>query len=221
MFLSRVILSRAPSVQALNALLNPTDAGARSDAHHRLLWTLFADSPDRRRDFLWREEGAGRFLVLSEREPVLTDLFAQVDSKPYAPDLGQGARLIFSLRANATRTKKGGSRVDVVMDALHQVAKDERAANRMPIANIEGAAWMERQGATHGFSILHCVTSDYTVHALPGHRGKRNERPQFGILDMQGEIQISDPTAFLAAVNRGFGRAKAFGCGLMLLRRAQ
>jgi len=44
MYLSRLTLSRAPSAAAL-------------DAHHRLLWSLFSDDPDRRRDFLWREEG--------------------------------------------------------------------------------------------------------------------------------------------------------------------
>ena len=33
-------------------------------------------------------------------------------------------------------------------------------------------------------------------------------------------IEVTDPPAFLARLAAGFGRAKAFGCGLMLIRRA-
>jgi len=37
---------------------------------------------------------------------------------------------------------------------------------------------------------------------------------------MTGALEIADPAAFLARLAQGFGRAKAFGCGLMLIRRA-
>jgi len=72
LYLSRLRLSRAPSARALDALLNPAEPGPRIDAHHRLLWAVFADSPDRQRDFLWREEGDGLFLTLSARAPAAT-----------------------------------------------------------------------------------------------------------------------------------------------------
>jgi CRISPR system Cascade subunit CasE len=32
-------------------------------------------------------------------------------------------------------------------------------------------------------------------------------------------LEVTEPQAFVAAVLRGFGKAKAFGCGLMLIRR--
>lgn len=219
MYLTKASLSRAPSVRALDKLLLPSEAGNRTDAHHRLLWSLFADSADRTRDFLWREEGKGTFLILSERAPILSELFANVDSKLFAPSLYQGDRLRFALRANATRSKDK-KRVDVVMDALFTLPKDQRAEQRMDVATSEGSAWMQRQGATHGFRVLDCVASDYSVHALPAYRGPRDKQPQFGILDLEGELQITDSAAFVSAVGKGFGRAKAFGCGLMLLRRA-
>ncbi len=219
MYLTKASLSRAPSVKALDKLLLPSEAGNRTDAHHRLLWTLFADREDRTRDFLWREEGKGSFLILSERPPAPSELFASVDSKPFDPDLGQGDRLRFALRANATRSKDK-KRVDVVMDALYALPAAERAERRMDVATSEGSAWMQRQGAQHGFSVLACVARDYSVHALPAYRGPRDKQPQFGILDLEGELQITDPAAFVSAVGKGFGRAKAFGCGLMLLRRA-
>jgi CRISPR system Cascade subunit CasE len=31
---------------------------------------------------------------------------------------------------------------------------------------------------------------------------------------------VDDPSRFLVSIQRGFGAAKAFGCGLMLIRRA-
>ncbi|WP_408742519.1 type I-E CRISPR-associated protein Cas6/Cse3/CasE [Acetobacter peroxydans] len=44
---------------------------------------------------------------------------------------------------------------------------------------------------------------------------------KLGILDLSGRIEITDPSLFLTQMAQGFGRAKSFGCGLMLIRRAQ
>ncbi|PTV94069.1 CRISPR system Cascade subunit CasE [Rhodobacter aestuarii] len=220
LYLSQVSLARSPSAQALAPLLMPSAEGLRRSAAHNLLWSLFADGTDRRRDFLWREEAAGKFLVLSARAPLQTDLFTQHRIKPFAPALTEGTKLEFSLRANATRMKRGGARVDVVMDALHTLPKDARAEERMALAQTEGMAWLSRQGEKAGFKLLQAQAEDYSVEVLEGHRGPRKGQPQFGILDLTGHIEITDPAAFLAQVSQGFGRAKAFGCGLMLIRRA-
>lgn len=226
LYLSRLRLSRTPAAKALDRLINPDDPGQRQDAHHRLLWAAFADSDDRRRDFLWREEGPGTFLTLSARPPVAGDLFEKPDVRDFAPALSPGDRLSFALHANATRDRKGTGRVDVVMDALHGVPQAERAARRMQIAQDEGGAWLARQGERAGFRLLKrgenwsVDVNDYSVMALPHHRGARKGQPQFGILDMTGMLEVTDPKAFLARVATGFGRARAFGCGLMLIRRA-
>jgi CRISPR system Cascade subunit CasE len=220
LYLSRIRLSRNPSAQALAGLLSPPDAGPRRSAQHKLLWTVFADGPDRRRDFLWREERENEFLVLSERRPQPMDLFEPHEVKDFAPQLVAGAQLDFTLRANATRAKRGGQRVDVVMDTLHALPKGARAGERMATAAREGRAWLERQGAAAGFEILALEVGDYATELLPGYRGPRKGQPQFGILDMSGRIRVTDPAVFLARLARGFGRAKAFGCGLMLIRRA-
>lgn len=230
LFLSRLSLSRAPSTQALNALLNPAGEGPRIDAHHRLLWAAFGDRADRSRDFLWREEGRGVFLTLSARPPAASELFAPPEVKPFAPDLKPGDRLSFQLRANATRTEKTGGlssggrekkrHVDLVMDALHPLARGERAEERPALAQRVAASWLAGQGARAGFRVLQVAAENYRVVALPGHRGPRKGQPQFGLLDLGGVLEVTDPAAFLPAVAQGFGRAKAFGCGMMLLRRA-
>ena len=160
MYLSRLTLSRAPSVQALDALLNPGDTGLRADAHHRLVWSAFAGNPDASRDFLWRNEGAGRFLVLSPEPPRHGPLFEAVEPKSFAPDLRAGDQLAFLLRANATRTVKtdritpSGKRErahrDVVMEALHPVPRCARAAERMERSEAAARAWLSAQGVRAG-----------------------------------------------------------------------
>ena len=81
LYLSRLTLDRAAGNAALMPLLDPESPARALDAHHRLLWTLFADSSDRRRDFLWRTEGAGLFFVLSFRPPAAHPLFLPPEVK--------------------------------------------------------------------------------------------------------------------------------------------
>lgn len=226
LYLSQIRLSRSPSAQALAPLLRPSDKAARLSAQHNLLWSVFADASDRRRDFLWREEKDGGFLTLSSRRPMQTALFETHQVKDFAPLLAAGDRLDIQLRCNATRVRrvgerdKRGSRVDVVMDALRAFPAGVRAQERMRLAGEEGSAWLSRQGEKAGFRVLHAEAADYSTEVLPGHRGPRKGQPQFGILDLAGRIEITDPAAFLVQLPLGFGRAKSFGCGLMLIRRA-
>lgn len=220
LYLSQIRLSRNPAIEALAPLLRPSGAGQRRAAQHNLLWSAFTDGPDRRRDFLWREDRDGSFLTLSSRPPVQTDLFQPHRIKVYAPALSSGDRLEFQLRCNATRQKRGGERVDVVMDALHSVLPGSRAEGRMRVAAEEGRAWLSRQGEKAGFTLIMAEAEDYRTEVLPGHRGPRKGQPQFGILDLSGRIEVNAPDTFLNHVAAGFGRAKAFGCGLMLIRRA-
>lgn len=230
LYLSRVQLADDPAVRALDALIDPSDRGQRRDAHHRLIWSLFAGDPEATRDFLWRSEGGGRFIILSQRPPMQAPLFDPPDTKEFEPDLHAGDRLAFALRANPTRTEKTGElstggrerkrHIDLVMDALKPVPREERAGMRMKAAQQAGTLWLEAQGERQGFVPNHVTVGDYSVSVLPGYRGRRQGQPQFGIVEMTGILTITDPSAFLTALRRGFGRAKAFGCGLMLIRRA-
>lgn len=224
-FLSRLRLRREGSAAALARLLVPEgDAAQRSAAGHHLLWSVFADGPDRRRDFLWREEGPGRFLTLSSRVPVdQHDLF-HVEAKPFEPVLRDGDRLRFMLRANpvavrATESGKRGKRHDVVMDALHDVPRGKRAEAREAAIPSTGRAWLARQGKRHGFMPEGEVAVDgYETMRLPRPGGGRPV--QFSVLEFEGVLTVRDPATFLTQLAQGFGRARAFGCGLMLIRRA-
>lgn len=222
MYLSRLRLSRDPKVAALNALLDPTEENGRPYAHHRLIWSAFAGDPQATRDFLWREEGQGGFLVQSFRPPEDSPFFDPPDVREHVPDLRGGDRLSFLLRANATRDLRGEKRrrVDVVMHLLHDLSKEQRSGKRMDLAAEAAAEWMAGQGSRAGFVPDRTDVQDYRTVTLPGHGGRRRGEPRFGILDLTGQITVTDPDAFLRKLAQGFGRAKGFGCGLMLIRRA-
>ena len=231
LYISRLMISRKPAAAALAQLIDPDDPGRRDDAHHRLIWSAFAGDPDQRRDFLWRADGRGCFIVLSRRPPGDSPLFDRFEVKEFSPDLAPGDRLTFKLRANATVTKKSSELApngkprrqhhDIVMEALRDVASGpDRANRRMVLARQAAKSWLDGQSARHGFTAEDCVVEDYSVRALPSHRGARRGQPQFGVLDLIGIISVTDPEAFVDKLSQGFGRARAYGCGLMLIRRS-
>jgi len=228
LYLSRLTLNRAAGMAAVSSLLDPDAAGPATDAHHRLIWTLFGDRVDRTRDFLWRADGKGRFLVLSARPPQGNDLFAPPEVKEFAPSLAPGDRLGFSLRANATKTRKTGATTrsgaehkahdDIIMRRLHPLTTG-RAEERARLVEQEAQSWMALQGTASGFTPEEVAVEDYSTVELPGKRGGRGKPPRFGVLDLTGVLRVDDPAAFTPALARGFGRAKGYGCGLMLIRR--
>lgn len=224
LYLSRLTLSRNPGNAALSALLDPDDPGAAMNAHHRLMWTLFADGPDRRRDFLWRSEGKARFYALSQRPPQSHALFEAPEVKEFDPVLVTGDRLSFVLCVNATRDRARAAtdrRVDLVMDLLKAVPKTERAIARPELAQKAAEEWFERQGAAHGFAPESLNVNAYRTINLPRQtRAVQRHTARLGLLDLAGILTVTDPAAFLDRLGKGFGRARAFGCGLMMIRRA-
>jgi CRISPR system Cascade subunit CasE len=219
---SRLRLRQDAALSALAPVLAPDDDNGRADRGHRLLWAVFSDGPDRQRDFLWREEDLGHFLVLSARAPLDPHHLFEVETKPFAPDLAKGDRLRFVLRANAVVTREidgvRGKRDDIVMRRLHAVPGPERARRRDEIAREAGLDWLANQGARAGFGVEACEAAAYRTLAIPR---EGNKPIQLGVLDLEGRIEIEDFAAFLPALTRGFGKAKGFGCGLMLIARTR
>lgn len=222
LYLTRAKRSSEVSAQALIQLIAPRDKDERSSVSHKLMWTLFGDHQDRTRDFLWREDGDGTFHILSKRKPVdAHNLFLMEKPKAFAPSLKSGDRLHFSLRANPTVTRKvrGGAtkRHDVIMDALSTIPKgEERAKARRDIEQSASRQWLDIQGKAKGFIVKSAACLGYKTVKLP----HRQQGIELGVVDMEGTIEITDPSLFVAALSEGFGRAKAYGFGLMLIRRA-
>jgi len=193
--------------------------------------------------FLWRRapetERAPTWYVLGP-EPRSDCAFFHVESKPWAPVLATGDRLAFDLVVNATvarmvepeRGRAGRKRIDVVMDALHarenarKDAQREEVEPRAALRRVEGEkamrAWWERQAERNGFRVLDPpALLDYRTVPLGRRAHGRGKLAQLGISRLTGLVEVTDPEAVKARIAKGFGRAKAFGCGLMLIRRAE
>jgi CRISPR system Cascade subunit CasE len=212
-----------PSVATLAPILFDTAGRHRSEASRRLVWTLFADREDRTRDFLWREDDARRFYVLSNRPPEDRHQLFTVETKAFDPALLPGDRLVFSLRANATvgrprGDKRAGKRDDVVMAVLNTIPKHERAERRKEIIRGEGLAWLRRQGAAAGFDFDDGGVAVDGYEPLTIRDGAKNAL-RLSVIEFDGILTVREPEIFLTKLARGFGRGKAFGLGLMLLRR--
>lgn len=222
-WLSRIRLRQDAGLEALGPVLVPGAADAQADVAHRLIWTVFADDPGRVRDFLWRQEAPGRFIALSARKPQEDSPLLAVESKAFAPSLRAGDRLAFVLRANPTVQPHGPGdrrRSDVVMHALRDTPKGPGRADARPkLIREAGVAWLARQGVRHGFvpDSERAAVDGYEVRQVP-RVGKGPIR--FATLDFEGLLTVTEPDGFVTGLLRGFGRARAFGCGLMLIRRA-
>jgi len=231
---SRARLRRDVPAVALWRELAPADNDRRVSASHRLVWTLFADAAERTRDFLWREAEPGSFYFLSTRPPEDRHNLFEVDPpKVFAPQLRAGDMLRFSLRANATVSRRPegmegpnvrGKPSDVVMDALYRVpAGPERAEARREAIGAAGRAWLSARGSKSGFRLADADLASGTSTCVTGYRvmqlDHRNAKMRIGVLDFDGVLVVEDPTRFVEAIGQGFGRAKAFGCGMMMIRR--
>ena len=220
---SRIQLKKESQVRAIASLLLPQKPEREIlAARHKLIWSLFSDGKEHPRDFLWREDKYGKFYTLSAREPVDHHNLFDMESKPFEPILQTDDPLLFSLRANPvvsrkTEGKRRGQRHDVVMDCLSHY-KEDRHKRRGECVEKAGQDWLKQQGERSGFKPEFIKVDGYHQHILPRKGGKRPGN--ISTLDFQGRLTVTDPEKFLAKLTNGFGSAKAFGCGLMMIKRA-
>lgn len=211
---------------------------------HQLLWMLFKDKSDKERDFLFRQDvdqqGRPLFYLLSEQLPNSIDQALIVETKPYQPVLQTGDLLYFSLRANpveqikqdrskaeqqqhAEQRKAKGlpeketkKRIhhDVVMQLKKSLSDEERQDySQAELEQHAGEKWLNERAEKNGFKVLSVTAQGYQQH----HFKKRQIK--ISTLDFTGELQIIDPEKFRQTLFTGLGRAKAFGCGLLLVKR--
>ena len=192
-------------------------------------------------------DGLPLFFVLSRVPPEDASGKWRIETKEYRPDLRVGDRLAFKLRANPVKlakrdrnptevetwtknreknhqrvkeTPRKRVRHDVVMDAKNRLGwKDLPLTERPPLNQVAyeaGSSWLLERAHRLGCDI------DAKQLRVDGHRVHR-KLGRHGIvvstLDFEGELRVTEPQAFLSALSNGIGPAKAFGCGLMLVRR--
>jgi CRISPR system Cascade subunit CasE len=224
MYMSRICLQ--PDAAKKSSFWSALEDGYQI---HRELWSLFADSNDRRRDFLYRQEeqrGSLGFFTVSDREPQDRKGLWQIESKPYHPKLTADQKLAFSVRANPIRSKRDDQgkqhRHDVIMDAKMRLRELKGEATKRPseaeIVQREGCAWLVSRAASCGFSVK---DSDVRVDGYRQHRWikpKTGNLIRFSTVEITGILTVIDPQLFSLTLRQGIGPAKGFGCGLLLVR---
>lgn len=186
---------------------------------HQALWRLFPGHQESGRDFLFRieqmQKGVGATLLLqsvlqpqsSEQSPLL------LAQREFVLNVSNGQHLRFRLRANPIKTIKDSSK-----GTIEKKGKNYTKTVRVPLLHEEQQqVWLERK--LQDFAQLETLIVQpepilYFRKAKEGRSGKI----QTVLFD--GVLTVTDAITFKQEVAHGIGPAKAFGCGLMLVRRA-
>jgi len=220
MYFSRLNLTH----KGLSVLLSASEYGL-----HRALWTLFADRPDRERDFLYRRMDEGprpEFLCLSARAPV-NDGRWSVETKAFEPRFRAGQVLEFSLRANPVRTQwvdGKQKRRDVVMDHKKRLEARGLPREQWPtgaaIVQEAGAAWILERAERWGirFDCRSLRADGYRVLDFTKNGGGQRRQVRLATVEFSGVLEIVNPGLLRDVMATGVGPAKGFGCGLLLLK---
>lgn len=228
MYLSRITFNPLASHQQLaQAICHDTYK------EHQALWQLFDTDPDAERDFLYRQtldQGRVKYYVLSKRPPIdHSGIWLVSEPKLYAPQLSAGQSLFFSLRANPVITVKNAEgkkeRHDVVMWEKKRMGFSEMPKTERPLeqALVQQTCipWLAQRAEKLGFTLQtdSVLVDGYQQHESHSKQAKTAIR--YSTVDFQGLLTVTDPEIFISeTLFKGIGKAKAFGCGLMLIKRA-
>lgn len=198
----------------------PWEAARNPYNLHRQLWHLFPDedresrsSDDEiRQGFLFRiEDNAtgrpARLLVQSRRAPIRADGLLLVGTREINPCPSAGQRLAFVLTANPVKT---------ITDAQRDAKPGKQSEKcRVPLIKEEDQRqWLLRKLGEAGEIEAVSVLPHAPLYFRKGSRGGKLVTATF-----EGELRVSDPDRLAALLENGIGPAKAFGCGLLLVRR--
>lgn len=198
----------------------PWEAARNPYNLHRQLWHLFpgedresrSSDDETRQGFLFRiEENAtgrpARLLVQSRRAPTRADGLLLVGSREITPCPSAGQRLAFVLTANPVKT---------IVDAQRDAKPGKQSEKcRVPLIKEEDQRqWLLRKLSEAGEIEAVSVLPHAPLYFRKGNRGGKLVTTTF-----EGVMHVRDPDRLAALLENGIGPAKAFGCGLLLVRR--
>jgi CRISPR system Cascade subunit CasE len=126
------------------------------------------------------------------------------------------------IRAKLEQMMEGNERYRELLDQTLSPAKLFELALKAA-SDLKLEKWLSDKGKKNGFIIatderqkrLKFQAEGYRWHAMP----RKGRSAGFSSTDFEGEIKVTDPMQFVEALYNGIGSAKAFGCGLMLVKR--
>lgn len=187
---------------------------------HQLVADLFGDRDDR--GYLYRVVSRApreaNVLVLSRAEPTpgperAWGRTSGLESRAYDPELEAGQHLDYEIRINATRvvTQDDGSKPR--FDVWDVVFEEEPDTERTPHDVYHEYLKRKLDGIAQ---LLDCRVVERGMTKVA--RADRRSIP-FVATNLIGSLRVTEPKRLLEEMARGFGRSKAFGCGLLCLSR--
>lgn len=239
MIISKVRLKRSPGAQGTLARML-LDSASR-DRGHRLVWSLFSKTGDEKRRseqgmetplFLFRDIEPGAFLVVSREAPSDPHDLWLIEHKDYDPALAPDQKLGFVLRAfPAVSVKTPGVRRGVRTDAIMHAKKPRAMRGENVIFGPEevaaaGLGWLYKREIRLGvtFDRERCTAGGYREVRIANPKGNdakqkgRRRDISFHQIDYEGVLTVTDAEKLKDALFIGVGKAKAYGCGLLLVR---
>jgi CRISPR system Cascade subunit CasE len=178
------------------------------------VWDAFPGQPDRKRDFLTRldrqKQGFGLLIVSSDLPacPPWCSARETWQTKEIPESYFTVDHYLFQLCANPTKKLK---------TTLEDGTRSKNG-RRIPLTSRnELMDWMRRKAEQGGFA----VNVD-TLQAVPKGREYFSRHGQLGLhsaVEFRGMLRVLDKERFRESFTRGIGSAKAFGFGLLLLKR--
>jgi len=171
--------------------LKPTD----SYEQHQAIWNLFPDTPERKRDHLFRIEShkKGQIVALlqSSTKPKSSERSEVIQSKSFDLNLSEGEYYKFKLTANPTKRLSKERNVIELKEQADQIQ------------------WLQRklEGANVTVTAMESTLVD----------SRKSFKSRF--VTFEGILQIIDADKIYRAVVMGIGRKKHAGAGLLSLAR--
>ena len=198
---------------------------------HQLLWDLFPEEPGAKRTFIFREEQNPDtrlpvLYVVSKEQPLHGNGFLRIAGlKEYSPQLQVNHNLAFTARINPVVSRmtegcKQSQKHDIWADAKKR-GKADRLNDIQLSEFIEDEAknWLVSRAEKFGFSLSRAsiTVEGYRTHCFQ--KKSRGRKIRYGTVDYKGVLCVTDRELFKTTLFNGIGRSKAFGCGLLMVRR--
>ncbi len=204
---------------------------------HQLVWKAFPDTPEGDRPFLFSldHRSTHHSLLVQSTTAQSWDFLGDrgsVQTKSFDPSLiGAGTELRFFLRANPTVDRKGFKdgkkrRVAVGINpelAFRRMGRPEDAPST-PSAiakwrREELIDWLKRKGEDGGFRIEEAEPGPIIERRIVRDVRQRARPITLHEVEFTGTLKVADQESFARTLGTGLGRGKAFGYGLLMVRR--
>lgn len=210
-----VYLSSIRPVDPAWQILPGTDVGEM----HKQVWEFFPGLDRGQRPFLFRM-ARGQVYVQSSVPPVAPEGW-KMDMRRIEHYLEEGLQFQFMLLVYPTVTIEGRRRGVVSHQRYLLKQKFGNDLSSMPsgadIMMTALSTWMERQGQKRGFKL---ESLNITAAMDMSFENSKQHLIGFQAYDLLGVLTVTDPEVFRTkAIIGGLGKGKAFGFGMLMLRR--